>query len=316
LGEDIRHGGYYLCTDGLAAKYPLRVLDLPPDETTLVGAAVGFAQRGLLPVVELPYLKYLDCGFDMLQEACMLHWLSDGRERCGMVLRLQGFDRGVFGGNFHTHNTTAFLNPGLDVFCFSNGPDYARGLRLAMRAAKQGRVVAILEPTECLNRRHVFDGDDGMLFDPASDLRAGGDEASFEAVTVHGRLGPETEAVVVCYGNGVVSALQARAAMRKSEAHIVVVDCPLLSRCPFGLVELLEQAVLDRAFVLFADSCKVGSPNPFSLMAQRLKTDGTLGTKRWSFVGAVNTWNPLGGTSTFLSADKIQAALTTALAVR
>ncbi len=50
LGEDVEHGGYYLVTDGLAKAFPNRVRDFPPDETSLVGAAIGFSQVGLLPV--------------------------------------------------------------------------------------------------------------------------------------------------------------------------------------------------------------------------------------------------------------------------
>ena len=50
-GEDVVHGGYYLVTDGLASKYPQRVRDFPPDETSLIGAGMGFAQvRVLRPV--------------------------------------------------------------------------------------------------------------------------------------------------------------------------------------------------------------------------------------------------------------------------
>merc|ERR1719362_309073 len=30
IGEDVSHGGYYLVTDGLSAKYPLRIRDFPP----------------------------------------------------------------------------------------------------------------------------------------------------------------------------------------------------------------------------------------------------------------------------------------------
>ena len=46
-------GSYYVVTDGLAHKYGHRVLDWPPDETSLVGAAMGFSQvaapaRGVL----------------------------------------------------------------------------------------------------------------------------------------------------------------------------------------------------------------------------------------------------------------------------
>ncbi len=40
-----------------------------------------------------------------------------------MVVRMQGFDKGVFGGNYHTHNMVS-TPPGLDVVCFSNGWDW------------------------------------------------------------------------------------------------------------------------------------------------------------------------------------------------
>jgi hypothetical protein len=46
-----------------------------------------------------------------------------------------GFDKGVFGGNFHTHNSI-IIPPGLDVVCYSNGADYVRGLRYAMRQVR------------------------------------------------------------------------------------------------------------------------------------------------------------------------------------
>jgi 2-oxoisovalerate dehydrogenase E1 component len=134
IGEDVRHGGYYLVTDTwemahsmreskprrLAEQFRNRVVDFPPDETTLVGAAMGFSHAGMLVVCEIPYSKYLDCGADMFFEACVMNWLSAGKQPCGMLIRLQGFDRGVFGGNFHTHNSL-HIPPGLDVVCYSNG---------------------------------------------------------------------------------------------------------------------------------------------------------------------------------------------------
>ncbi len=83
IGEDVEHGGYYLVTDGLAAKHPHRVRDFPPDETSLIGAGIGFAQSGLLPIVEIPYAKYLDCGADMFFEAALSCWLSCGQQPNG-----------------------------------------------------------------------------------------------------------------------------------------------------------------------------------------------------------------------------------------
>lgn len=58
-----------------------------------MGAAIGFSQAGLLPIVEIPYAKYLDCAADMFHEAAIMNWLSDGKQPVGMVVRLQGFDK-------------------------------------------------------------------------------------------------------------------------------------------------------------------------------------------------------------------------------
>merc|ERR1719512_480122 len=38
IGEDVEHGGYYLVTDTLSTTHPGRIIDFPPDETTLLGA--------------------------------------------------------------------------------------------------------------------------------------------------------------------------------------------------------------------------------------------------------------------------------------
>ena len=140
LGEDVTHGGYYLVTEGLAKLFPGRVLDFPPDETSLLGAAMGFAQLRLVPIVEIPYAKYLDCGADMFHEIALTYWLSAGKCPVGMIIRLQGFDWGMFGGNFHTSDELR-IPPGIDVCCFSNGYDYVHGFRYAIKQAKAGRVL-------------------------------------------------------------------------------------------------------------------------------------------------------------------------------
>jgi hypothetical protein len=162
LGEDVRHGGYYLVTEGLYKKHPTQVHDFPPDETTLLGAGQGFAQAGLLPIVEIPYAKYLDCGADMFYEIALTYWLTNTKQKHGMLLRLQGFDKGKFGGNFHTHNEL-HIPVGLDVVCYSNGSDYVRGMRHCLQAAEKGRVVMSVDCTDLLNRRHMGVSDDHTL---------------------------------------------------------------------------------------------------------------------------------------------------------
>ena len=90
----------------------------------------------------------------MFLEAVNTHWLSDGNQSVGMLIRLQGFDKGLFGGNYHTHNSVP-LPPGLDVVCYSNGADYVKGLRYVARQIRAGRVVLCVDSTHLLTRRHI-----------------------------------------------------------------------------------------------------------------------------------------------------------------
>jgi len=79
--------------------------------------------------------------------------------RGGMVIRLQGFGEGIFGENFHTHNSLALCPPGMDLVCFSNGTDGVRGLRHALWQARDGRVVVLVDGTQLLTTKHVHESE-------------------------------------------------------------------------------------------------------------------------------------------------------------
>lgn len=295
LGEDVVHGGYYNVTEGLAAKFPGRVIDFPPDETSLLGVSMGMSQIGLTPIVEIPYAKYLDCGFDMFQEIAIQYWLSNGRQPTGMVIRLQGFDRGLFGGNFHTSNTL-YIPPGVDVLCYSNGEDYARGFRNLVLQARAGRVAMSVDCTNLLNRRHLHGKDRGWERTyPSSGIM------SFHDIK---RYGTNAGSVIVTFGNGVVTALQARKTMAEegilaNESELDVLDCPYLSSVPAGLCNVIQQ--YDTA--IFADICKEGNGILASHVCA-LQRQGLL-PKQWEVVAASRTYNPLGNTCTFLDTSDI-----------
>jgi len=329
LGEDVRHGGYYLVTEGLAKKFPQRVLDFPPDETTLMGAALGFSQLGMTPIVEIPYAKYLDCGVDMFYEIAVQHWLTapgstNAKQKRGMIVRMQGFDRGLFGGNFHTHNSLAHIPPGVDVVCYSNGQDYVRGFRHALWQAKHGRIVMLVDCTNLLNLRHVHGKDRAWEHAYPTDPT---DMVDFDQVFRYSSVDATSETnpnqddstelnhqrariAIVTYGNGVVTSLQARKGLVDQkvvggEDEIDVIDCPYLSSVPAGLEKMLG----DYDHVLFADICKEGpGSNVFSSMITSLHQRGSL-PESWGFVGAPRTYNPLGSTVTFLNQDTIEEAM-------
>ena len=90
-----------------------------------------------------------------------------------------------------------------------------------------------------------------------------------------------------------------------SSASVVIIDCPLLSDVPAELPAALRGC--ER--VLFADVCKAGSQFPLAGMAADLQSTGHLPGRHWRAVGATNTYNPLGNTSTFLNEDDLRVAV-------
>jgi len=329
IGEDVRHGGYYRVTDDLADAYPERVQDVPPDETSVIGLAMGYSQCGLVPIAEIPYAKYLDCGADMFNEAILTHWCTSGGQRDGMVVRLQGFDKGVFGGNFHTHNMIS-LPPGLDVVCYSNGRDYVRGMRHAFYQAKHaGRITMSVDSTDLLYKRdvlkandsewlHTFpfdDAPDGEPFldfetviayprpsEPAHNFYVRGRDIDIDAAQLAEFKEPDT--IVLSYGNGVLTSL--RAASMVQDQTIMVVDCPTLGVASAGLKEILAR--YPGASLVFADVCKSGQ-HPFGAVVHEMQEQDLLQGRNWRSVAAVPTYNPLGCTLTFLNEDDILGAI-------
>ena len=68
LGEDIGvYGGAFKVTEGFLDRFGEdRVQDTPISEAAIVGASVGAAMMGLKPVVELQFIDFISCAFDML----------------------------------------------------------------------------------------------------------------------------------------------------------------------------------------------------------------------------------------------------------
>jgi len=305
VGEDVRHGGYYLVTEGMAEKHPHRIRDFPPDETSLIGAGMGFSQAGLLPVVEIPYAKYLDCGYDMFEEAGIMSWLTNGRQRNPMIIRLQGFGPGVFGGNFHTHNTL-HIPPGVTTVCFSNGADWVRGWRQLVHMARNGAVVMSVDCTALLNQRHAIPGDEGWK----NAYPTAGVYDLQNEVGMYGLPRGETpDAIVVTYGTGVVEGIKAAASVPN---NVLIVDSPLISHASHGLRSVLSEQYPETP-VVFADICKQGMSPLAGVVSQLASTSDCLVGRSWTMASASPTYNPLGSMCTFLDEDDIREAITRVL---
>jgi acetoin:2,6-dichlorophenolindophenol oxidoreductase subunit beta len=90
FGEDVgRLGGVFGATRGLQRRFGAdRVFDTPVSETAFLGMAIGAAQAGLRPVVELMFVDFLGVCFDqILNQMAKNHYMSGGRVRLPLVLR-------------------------------------------------------------------------------------------------------------------------------------------------------------------------------------------------------------------------------------
>ena len=105
LGEDVAEGGPYTATAGLAEAFGTeRVLNTPISEAAITGVAIGAAQSGLRPVLEIMFIDFITLALDQLvNAAAKAHFMSGGQLTVPLVLRTQG-GAGQRGGAQHSQS--------------------------------------------------------------------------------------------------------------------------------------------------------------------------------------------------------------------
>ena len=160
IGEDVAEGGPFTATAGLADAFGRdRVLNTPISEAAICGVAVGAAQSGLRPVLEIMYVDFVTLALDQLvNAAAKAHAMSGGQLSVPMVLRTQG-GAGRRSAAQHSQSLEAWLThvPGLKVVMPSRAADAAGLLRSAIDDA--GPVVFVEHKALYFRREEVADGE-------------------------------------------------------------------------------------------------------------------------------------------------------------
>jgi acetoin:2,6-dichlorophenolindophenol oxidoreductase subunit beta len=160
LGEDVAEGGPFTATAGLAEAFGTgRVLNTPISEAAICGAAVGAAQSGLRPVLEIMYVDFVTLALDQLvNAAAKAHAMSGGQVSVPLVLRTQG-GAGQRSAAQHSQSLEAWLThvPGLKVVMPSRAADAAGLLRSAI--ADPNPVVFVEHKALYFRREEVADDD-------------------------------------------------------------------------------------------------------------------------------------------------------------
>jgi 2-oxoisovalerate dehydrogenase E1 component beta subunit len=117
LGQDIgTYGGAFRVTAGFLDRFgPGRIIDTPISESAMIGAAVGAAMMGMLPVVEMQFIDFISCGFNQI-----INFAAPNHYRWGQ--RVPIVVRGPSGGNvhgsaYHSQNPESYFQhtPGLKI---------------------------------------------------------------------------------------------------------------------------------------------------------------------------------------------------------
>ncbi|MQA10973.1 MAG: alpha-ketoacid dehydrogenase subunit beta [Pseudonocardiaceae bacterium] len=156
LGEDVAEGGPFTTTAGMAEEFGTdRLINTPISEAAICGVAVGAAQSGMRPVLEVMYIDFVTLALDQLvNQAAKAHFMSGGQLRVPLVLRTQG-GAGYRGAAQHSQSLESWLThiPGLKVVMPSRAADSA-GL-LASAIADDNPVVFIENKTLYFRRGTV-----------------------------------------------------------------------------------------------------------------------------------------------------------------
>jgi len=241
MGEDVgRYGGCFAVTKGLLDEFgPERVRDTPLSESAFVGAGIGAALGGMLPIVEIMTVNFSLLALDqILNNAATIQHMSGGQLHVPLVIRMTtGAGRQLAAQHSHSLEGWYAHIPGIKVLVPATVDD-----------ARHMLAPALADPDPVLIFEH------GGLYPVEGDVTVEGPTVGIDRAVVR-RAGHDVS--LITYGGTLPKCLEAADALAADGIDADVLD--LRSLRPLDTDAILATARRTRHVVIVDEGWRSGS---------------------------------------------------------